>query len=435
MAKKKKIESCAFCGHSISEYPNMTLFSQEKSNGDTVYICDDCVQLLYGQLVSGEELIEETPEKKETKKKIPRPDEINKFLDDYVIGQDDAKKILSVAAYNHYKYLHYFDTHEDLKSKNPETIELQKSNCLIVGDSGVGKTESIRALAKFMDVPLAICDCSSLSSTGYVGADPVSVLTELLYRADGDVSLAERGIVFLDEFDKLAKSSSDNKAKDVTGEGVQMELLKIIEGTTVDVPVSPSKKMMSDAVRMDTRNILFICGGAFSGIIDIIADRADSESKKPTLGFGDTRKSFEKESYNETIMKVTTDDFIEYGIMQEMLGRLPVIVPFKQLTKEELIKILTEPKNAIVKQYIELLKMDRAELIFTPGALERIAEEAISRNIGARGLRSILESVLKTAMYELPKRKTPCTVTITDATVKDRTLPEIKNKVRVKTVG
>jgi ATP-dependent Clp protease ATP-binding subunit ClpX len=288
------------------------------------------------------------------------------------------------------------------------------------------KTATIQALAKFMKVPLAICDCSSLSKTGFVGADPVSVLSDLLYKADNDVALAEKGIVYLDEFDKLATRKTDNMAKDITGEGVQMELLKMVEGNIVDVPISPNKKHSSESVRLDTSHILFICGGAFTGIEDIIKER----TKISDTAFGflnkDNKEKHRTRIYNELIPLVTTEDFRKYGIMSEMLGRLPVICPMLELTEEELIDILTKPKNAIVKQYRELLKMDNAKIVFKQGSLNAIVKEAISRKIGARGLRSILERILQPAMYFAPNNKGEKEIIVTEQCVLDKTMPEIK---------
>lgn len=424
---------CSFCNRTSEELPDVLFISQEYK-GDVIYVCEECIAAMNHTIQSSREEEELTDELRTQIEKVvqhidesvPKPKQIKSYLDQHIIGQDDAKKTISIAAYNHYKYLEYYDEHKD---DNEDHVELQRSNILILGPSGVGKTETIRALSKFMKVPLAICDCSGLSSVGYVGADPVSVLTNLLFEAGGDVEQAQRGIVYLDEFDKLAKRSADNKSRDITGEGVQMELLKLVEGTVMDVPLASGgmRKGMSETVRMDTSHILFICGGAFSGIEDIIQERLESESSLPSMGFGNTiSKEQENQQYNDLISKVTTEDLLDYGIISEMLGRLPIVCSMKELTQDEMTKILTEPKNAIVKQYQELFKCNNADLHFDDDALSSIANEAIERKIGARGLRSILEQILRSSMYEVPDKKGKKKVIVTKDCVVNHVDPEIK---------
>lgn len=423
---------CVICGKTFKEAPQLMFYRNDDEKAEA--ICEDCVETIYLRKHTQSEYseiqrklldpdIEEEPEER----KIPKPSEIRDYLDQHIIGQDAAKEVISVAAYNHYKYLSYAEQHKD----DTDQVELQRSNILLIGPSGVGKTETVRALSKFMNVPLAICDTTSLSKTGFVGADPVSILTNLLTAAGGNVTNAERGIVYLDEFDKLANRGADNTARDVTGEGVQMELLKMVEGNTVDVPISGTgMRSLTETVRIDTSHILFICGGAFNGIEKVIKERIKS-SAGPTIGFGTaSAKEIQKKEYDELLPLVTTDDLKKYGIMQEMLGRLPVICTLKELTVEELIAILTQPKNAIVKQYSELFKMDKTSLTFQEDALQAIAQDAIQRKVGARGLRSILEKILQPVMYKLPDIKGSKEVVITKECVVAHNIPEIKQLKR-----
>lgn len=420
---------CKSCGKRDKEYPT-TIFVRI-SEDDSLILCEDCINKIYQTLhkqTDADEyvriLTEEAEGEGQPRATISKPSEIRAHLDQYIIGQDEAKEVISVAAYNHYKHLVYAKEHEEDK----DAVELQKSNILMIGASGVGKTETVRALAKFMNVPLVICDTTSLSRTGFVGADPVSVLTNLLSAANGSVEDAERGIIYLDEFDKLANRGNSSVARDVTGEGVQMELLKMVEGNVVDVPVAGiGIKGVSETVKMDTSRILFICGGAFSGIENIIKKRL-KKNGLPEIGFGNTAARNPKDKnkeYNELITSVTTEDLLEYGLMQEMLGRLPVVCPLKELSEDELMAILTQPKNAIVKQYTELLKMDKAKLTIEKEALREIAKEAIQRKVGARGLRSILESVLLPIMYRIPDTAGHKEVVITKDCIVNHHAPEI----------
>lgn len=422
--------TCSLCGASLDENPGVNFVPINQDKG--VYLCETCLMNMYDKLASIREesrqqdlaeIAGEPDEAPPELPKLPKPEEIRAFLDQYVIGQDAAKKIFSVAVYNHYKELAYQRLHET----DRDAVEIQKSNIVMVGPSGSGKTELVRTLAKCMGVPLAICDASSLSATGYVGADPVSVLTDLLSRADGDVIKAQMGIVFIDEFDKLAKKNDDNTHKDVTGEGVQQELLKIIEGNVVDVPATPGKKLFSESVKLDTSNILFICGGAFDGIEETIRKRLNKKDNLPNMGFGKTAsKSANKtKEYNQLIRDVTTDDLKEYGIIREMLGRLPVICPVLELTQDELVRVLTEPKSAICKQYQALFAMDDATLTFRASALQAIAKDAIKRKTGARGLRSIIERILTDTMYQIPKEPYPVDVVVTADCVTKHAKPNI----------
>lgn len=436
MTKKKEEDIvCYSCGKKLNDYQDAT-FVQLKEDGD-VYICSECITDTYDKLMAAihdqnvdddaddfndEDMLEDDVDE-EPKEELPTPEEIRAHLDKYIIGQEEAKKIISVAAYNHYKMLLY----EKVHSENAN-VEPQKSNVIMVGPSGIGKTEIIRALSKFLNVPLAIADCSSLSKSGYVGADPISVLSDLLYRAGNNIEAAETGIVYLDEFDKLAKRKDDNTAKDVTGEGVQQELLKIIEGSEVEVPISGGRRMNAEMVRLDTSKILFICGGAFDGIEDVIRKRIRSKDNHPAMGFGATssKSDVRNKEYNDLIVQVTTEDLREFGIIPEMLGRLPIICPLKQLSTDQLVEILTKPKNAIIKQYKEMLKMDNARLVFRKSALMAIAKEAEDRKTGARGLRAIVEKLLTDTMYQVPSMDEPVEVIFTEKCVTDHKKPTIK---------
>ena len=450
--KQQKVDDivCFACGQKLSDTPN-AVFVKLRDDKD-VYLCSECIADIYDKVMASDvndkqnqnpffDFSDDTDDELEEndtiankknknsdlKIELSTPEKIRKHLDQYIIGQEEAKKIISVAAYNHYKTLLYDETHY-----NENDIEISKSNLIMVGPSGAGKTEIIRALSKVMDVPLAIADASGLSKSGYVGMDPVSILSDLLYRSGNNVEAAETGIVYIDEFDKLAKRKDDNTAKDVTGEGVQQELLKILEGNVVEVPLSGAgRRMNSETVRVDTSKILFICGGAFDGIEDIIRDRIAYKNKKPTMGFGDTsaKSGLRDKEYNELIVNVTTEDLNNFGIIPEMLGRLPIICPLKQLTQEQLVEILTKPKNAIVKQFKEMLKMDKAELVFTKTALGAIAKDAIERKTGARGLRSIIEKLLTDTMYTVPSMNKRVRITFNEKCITENKKPVIKEIV------